>query len=173
MIHYALFLDALFLAVFAAMPQSSLAHTSTEFHFTVDLPYHEAAPLFGALEEQKWAPGWKPEFLHPTPATDQEGSVFRVQKGAHSSLWVNTVFDLATGRVQYVYVLADLLVTRIDILIKVNNRDKTDVSVTYERTALTSSANDHVKALAKEDAASGEEWKSLINAYAARMKPTR
>ena len=168
MIHYALFLVAL-----AAVPQASLAHTSTEFHFTVDLPYREASPLFGAWEEQKWAPGWKPEFLHPTPAADQEGSVFRVQKGAHSSLWVNTIFDLASGHVQYVYVLADLLVTRIDIHLKVNNRDKTDVSVTHERTALTPSANDHVNALAKEDAASGDEWRSLINAYGDTLKSAR
>ncbi len=160
---------ALFLAAFAALPQASLAHTSTDFHFTVDLPYHDAAPLFGAWEEQKWAPGWKPEFLYPTPAADQQGSVFRVQKGAHPSLWVNTIFDLASGHVQYVYVLADLLVTRIDIHIKGNSRDQTDISVTYERTALNPSANDHVKSLAREDSTSGEEWRRLINAYAASM----
>ncbi len=150
-----------------------IAHTSTDFHFTVDLPYDEAAPLFGAWEERKWAPGWNPEFVYPSPAADQEGAVFGVQKGAHPSLWINTIFDLAAGHVQYAYALADLLVTRIDIRIKSNGLDRTDVAVNYQRTALTPSANDHVQSLAKEDAISGEEWRRLINAYGATLKPAR
>jgi len=150
-----------------------IAHTSTDFHFTVDLPYHEAAPLFGAWEERKWAPGWEPEFIHPTPAADREGSVFRVQKGAHSSLWINTVFNLSAGHVQYVYVLGELLITRIDIHLKTNGPGRTDVAVNYRRTALTASANDQVRSLAKEDAVSGEEWRGLINAHGATLKPAR
>ena len=163
----------LFLAALAALPANGLARTSTEFHFTVDLAYEDAAPLFGAWEEQKWAPGWKPEFLYPIPPADQEGSVFRAQKGAYSSLWVNTLLDLPAGRVQYVYTLGERLVTRIDIRLKRNGTDRTDVSVTYERTALDPSANDQVQSLAKEDATSGEEWRDLINACGARMKAAR
>jgi len=160
----------LFLAALAALPQASLAHARTEFHFTVDLDYVHAAPLFGAWEEQKWAPEFKPEFLYPMPPKDQEGAVFRVQKGEHSSLWVNTLFDLPGGRVQYVYVLADRLVTRIDIHLSKNGDHKTDVAVIYERTALISEANQHVQRLAEDDARSGDAWRDAINACAARMK---
>jgi hypothetical protein len=163
----------LFLAALTALPPTGLAHTRTEFHFTIDLTYEDAAPLFGAWEERQWAPGWKPEFLYPNPPADREGSVFRVQKGADSSLWVNTLFDLPAGRVQYVYTLGDRLVTRIDIRLKRNGAGKTDVSVTYERTALDPSANEQVKSLAKEDATSGEQWRDLINACGARMKAAR
>lgn len=153
----------------AASRSNGLAHTSVEFHFTVDLPYAEAAPLFGAWAEQKWAAGWKPEFLYPSPPADQEGAVFRVQKGSQSSLWVNTAFDLPAGRVQYVYVLGDILVTRIDIRLKKDGAEKTNVSVTYERTALNPAGNEQVRALATSDAASAEEWRDAIN----RVKPAR
>jgi len=170
MTYYLVFLAMLAAVAIPAVGQNGLAHSSTEFHFTVDLPYHHAAPLFGAWAEQKWASDWKPEFLFPSPPADQEGSVFRVQKGEHPSIWVNTVFDLPAGRVQYVYVLGELLVTRIDIRIKKSGDQKTDVSVTYERTALDQSANHHVQALAKEDAGSADEWQKTINAYGEKLK---
>ena len=65
----------------------TLCYARTEFHFTVDLPYDSAAPLFGALAEQKWAPDFKPVFLYPDPPADQEGMVFRVAHSGHSSIW--------------------------------------------------------------------------------------
>jgi hypothetical protein len=165
---YFLFLAVVVALVSPAIAKNGLAHTSVEFHFTVNLPYKDAAPLFGAWAEQKWAPEFKPEFLYPLPPADQEGTVFRVQKGEHSSIWVNTLFDLPAGRVQYVYVLGEILVTRIDIRIKSGGDHKTNVSVTYERTALNSSANNRVKSLAKADAGSADEWRNAINSYEMR-----
>ncbi len=49
------------------------------------------------------------------PAHDQPGMVFRVDHGHHSSMWVNTAFDLAAGHIQYAYVLNDAMTTLIDI----------------------------------------------------------
>src|SRR5271167_1816748 len=80
---------------------AKLAHTRTEFSFTVDAPFEQVVPLFGAHEERKWADGWDPQFVYPTPARDQQGEVFKVAHGQHSSVWVNTAFDLAAGRIQY------------------------------------------------------------------------
>ena len=48
----------------------------------------QTAPLFGANEERKWAPDWKPQFVYPNPARDQQGMVFQVAHGhtpAHGS----------------------------------------------------------------------------------------
>jgi hypothetical protein len=158
--------------IHATVPDA-LAHIRTDFQFTVDLPYVDASPLFGAWAEQKWAAGWNPHFLYPTPPADQEGAVFLVEKGSLTSIWVNTAFDLPAGDVQYVYVLGQILVTRIDIRLNKNGENKTDVSVTYERTALDPSANHQVESLAESDARSGDEWRSAINHYAAAMKAAR
>ena len=40
-------------------------HVRTQFHFTADLAYSQAAPIFGPLAEQKGAEDWKPIFLYP------------------------------------------------------------------------------------------------------------
>ncbi len=147
------------------------AHVRTEFHFTVNLPYEAAFPLFGALGEQNWAPDWKPQFLYPNPPADKRGAVFLVSKGpSHSSVWMTTKFDVARGEVQHVFVLNDAVITLIDIVLKKDNDDETEISVAYEWTALDPGAADHVRALAKQQERAAEEWKAAINSYAARRK---
>ena len=144
---------------------SAMEHTHTEFEFTIDAPYERVAPLFGAWEEQKWAADWKPQFLYPTPAADREGAVFKVEHGGHTSIWVNTVLDLAAGRVQYVYIVNGTMATRIDIRLTRKGTAATHVAVAYERTALEEAADAHVRSMAKADAGYGPEWKAVIEAY--------
>jgi len=148
---------------------SALAHTHIEFTFVAKARYEQVFPLFGAWEEKKWAEGWEPQFVYPTAPSDQFGMVFTVAHGSMKSVWTNTAFDAAGGHVQYVYVIPDALVTLIDIHLTKTIANETQVSVVYERTALSTEANDHVAHLAKGDAKSGPEWEQAINGYLARV----
>jgi len=148
----------------------SPAHTRIQFSFTANGPYDRAAPLFGAHEESKWAAGWEPRFLHPAPAKDQPGAVFLVKRGQNLSVWTTTAFDLPGGHVQYVYVMNGALVTLIDIHLTHEGREKTGVSVVYERTALTPEANDQVAQLAEQDKGFRKEWEDEINEYLDRTR---
>lgn len=143
-----------------------LLHTHTSFRFTVDLPYSETFPLFGAWRERDWAPDWHPEFIYPIPAEDIEGAVFRVTHGMHSSIWTLTRFDAIAGHVQYAVVMNSAVATRIDIDVKRRVKDKTDITVAYEWTALDTDANENVKAIAKRYESAGAEWAEQIRAYA-------
>jgi hypothetical protein len=136
----------------------------------VNLAYNEAFPLFGAWAEQQWAPDWKPHFIYPNPPADKEGAVFQVDHGSHSRVWMMTRFDSVTGHVQYAFLINSAVMTRIDIEVKRNGSDKTDVSVAYEWTAVDASTAEHVGALAKQYEGAGAEWERQINAYAARKK---
>ena len=147
----------------------NLTHTRTEFSFTANAPFEQVAPLFGANEERKWSPDWNPQFLYPQPAHDQPGMVFQVMHGQHSSIWVNTAFDLAAGHIQYAYILNDAMATVIDIHLTREGPQKTGVTVVYERTALVPEANEHVQHFAKGDEKAGKEWKEAINGYLAKI----
>ncbi len=136
----------------------------------MDAPFDQVAPLFGAHEERKWAPGWNPQFIYPTPARDQQGMVFTVPKGQFTSAWVNTAFDLAAGHIQYAYLVSETMATLIDIHLTRESGQKTAVTVVYERTALLPEANEHVQRFADEDAAAGKEWSDAINAYFAKLR---
>jgi hypothetical protein len=146
--------------------QQPAAHVSNSFTFTVEAPLKDAAPLFGPKGERVWAgDDWNPQFVFPAPARDVEGAVFTVRCGEHTAVWVNTLFDLKAGRVQYVYMLADLLVTTIDVRLHAIDAGHTKVDVTYVRTALRPDANSHVVALGEHDREQAKVWEVAIHSY--------
>ena len=150
---------------------SGAAHARTEFRFTVNLGYDEAFGLFGALGERNWAPDWRPQFLYPNPPADIAGAVFLItDRPSHSSVWMTTKFERATGEIQHVFILNHIIISRIDIKITREHDDKTGVFVAYEWTALEASAGEHVTRLAKQHEKSADEWKAAIDAYAAKLR---
>jgi hypothetical protein len=143
----------------AAVP----AYVKNSFQFVVKAPLSRAAPLFGPEAERCWAgQQWNPEFLYPQPAKDVQGAVFTVQHGPHRSVWVNTLFDPEGGRMQYVSFIPDTLVSTVDVRLTVLDPLSTSVEVTYARTALDATANEHVQAMGRSDRESGPEWQQAI-----------
>ena len=146
------------------LPVCEPLHTCEHFAFTADAPFDVTWPLFGADKERVWAPGWNPVFVWPVNAIDQEGMVFKVSRGDKTAVWVNTAFDRAAKRIQYVYVLPDVVVAVITLQLA-PIAQSTRVAVTYSRTALEVAANDVVREMADQDRAAGREWDLQINTY--------
>jgi hypothetical protein len=121
----------------------ALAHTRRTFEFNVQLPMDAAGPLFGAYMERRWAPDWKPTFLWPAIANDQQGMVFTVAHGSQTVVWIAPSLKLLPqGRA-------------------------TRVAVEYERTALNPAAANIVSKMADQDSTSGPEWEKQISDYLA------
>jgi len=140
------------------------AHTDEKFAFTAQAPMERVAPLFGADKERTWDPRWEPQFVYPLPAADKRGMVFMVAHGNHKAVWVNTQLDWKNGRVQYVYLIPDMLATLITLQLTAEG-EKTRVEVEYERTALTADADEQVRLMAEKDRAAGPEWEGQVNGY--------
>jgi hypothetical protein len=146
-----------------AKPSTDLAHVSNTFHFEIRAPLSRVAPLFGPAGERGWAgQNWNPEFLYPGSGRDIQGAVFQVQHGQHTSVWVNTLFDLAAGKMQYVAFIDEVVVTTVDVKLTSTNASRTTVEVTYARTALRRAANDDVRALGDRDRDNGPGWQKDI-----------
>jgi hypothetical protein len=146
------------------MSAAALLHTREQFSLVADAPFDIAWPLFGAHKERAWAPDWEPLFLWPEKALDQEGMVFKVGHGLKTATWVNTAFDRMRRRIQYVYVIPDVVVTVITLKLTPNRRS-TLVDVVYERTALAAAANEVVKDMATHDRSAGPDWSAQINSH--------
>lgn len=146
------------------MSTAAPLHTREQFSFTANAPFEVAWPLFGADKERAWAPDWEPVFLWPKKPFDQEGMVFKVALGDRTAVWVNTAFDPVARRIQYVYVIPDVVVTVITLEL-MPIRDSTTIDVVYERTSLTGAANDIVTAMAARDRVAGKEWSQQINSH--------
>ncbi len=146
-------------------------HVRNEFSFPVHAPMTVVAPLFGANRERLWAENWNPHFVFPSDLADGadiEGEVFTVSHdhGLHrlQATWVNTALDFANGHVAYAYVIEGVMVTRIDIDMHAPDAKSTAVHVVYERTTLSSSANNRIREMGRTDAASALEWQTQIEA---------
>ena len=145
-----------------AIASPALSHVMHSFRFDIAAPLARAAPLFGPDGERAWGgPTWQPSFLFPEHAQDVEGAVFTVPHGDGTAVWVNTIFDLAGGHMQYVAFIPSAMVTVVDVRLS-GNAGVTTADVTYTRTALDPAMNDKVTALGESDAASGPEWSSAI-----------
>jgi hypothetical protein len=145
---------------------ASPVHVRTEFELTVRAPYRVAFPLFGPDGERSWAGAdWSPQFVYPSPAADVPGTVFTVKHGAHQAVWVNTAFDVQGHHIQYAYFISDVMVTTIDLNFLPLDSASTKVSVTYDRTALSVAANEHVQHFGATDRARVAGWEKAINAY--------
>lgn len=142
-------------------------HTEEKFAFTAKAPMEKVAPLFGADKERGWSPGWNPHFVFPVPPVDQAGMVFTVAHDHLRATWINTEFDLKNGRIRYVYVIPDALVTEITLRLTPAG-EQTQVEVEYNRTALSAEADAHVRHLADGDRRSGPEWEGQVNGYLQR-----
>src|SRR5262249_25071015 len=119
-------------------------------------------PLFGAHRERAWSPGWDPQFVYPQPAEDRPGEVFTVAHGGHTSTWINTAFDLEARHIAYAYVVPQAMAGSIGIPSSAGGAARTRVVVTYERTALSTETNEHVRRQGESDAASGAHWQQAI-----------
>lgn len=142
-------------------------HTREQFSFVANAPFEVAWPLFGAHRERVWAPDWQPRFIWPEKACDQEGMVFKVSHGDRHAVWVNTAFDPAARRIQYVYVIPDVVVTVITLKLTAQGAS-TSIDVIYERTALSQTASAAVTEMAARDRIAGKEWSTQINAHLRR-----
>jgi hypothetical protein len=85
-----------------------------------------------------------------------------VQHGSHTSAWVNTLFDLAEGRMQYVSFLVGSVVSTVDVRLTPLDSSITRLEVTYVRTALNAAANEDVRAMGVSDHDSGPDWQEAI-----------
>jgi hypothetical protein len=168
----------LFLSVIISMTNQQIAqsaavpaHVSNSFHFVIRAPLSRAAPLFGPEGERCWAgQRWNPQFLYPQPGKDVEGAVFTVQRGAETSVWVNTLFDPEGGRMQYVSLVPGIHVFTVDVRLTPLDSSSTSVEVTYARTALNVGANDEVQTLGKLDRESGPHWQQAIESCLAAQR---
>lgn len=150
------------------------AHVSNTFVFTIGAPMEVAAPLFGPEGERRWAGShWDPAFLHPTPAEDVQGAVFTVQQGKQKIVWVNTVFELSAGRMQYVSFISEVLVSVIDVQLRAAGPHASTATVTYTRTALSPRSNETVQELAQQDSVSGGHWQQAIEECLRRTAKNR
>lgn len=127
--------------------------------FHLNAPLARVFPLFTALGERAWAPGWEPRILSGAEA---RGSAFITT--AHNGgtvTWIVTDYRPAEGRVSYARLAHDSNIGLVDVSCTELASGGTDVSVRYTLTAVSQAGESFVaRFLAAEHYSEMiEEWR--------------
>lgn len=137
--------------------------------FHLDAPLARVFPLFTALGEKAWAPGWEPELLS---GREQRGSVFRTVHDGRETTWIVVDYRPAQGRASYARLAHGSDIGLVDVHCIPASDGGTEVSVRYTLTGL----NDQGRTFVTEYLDSAhysrmiEEWRVSISAALAAAK---
>jgi len=122
--------------------------------FTLPAPPEKAFHYFTPLGEKEWAPGWDPRF----PAEDE--TVFETSHG-HATTWV--IVDNSPGeRIRYARVAHGMTAGTVDVTLAENAGGASEVTVTYELTALSAQGGEHLARFAGGYDAYLRSWREAI-----------
>jgi hypothetical protein len=131
--------------------------------FHLDAPRARVFPLFTALGEEAWAPGWEPE---PLSGGEERGSVFRTVHGGRETTWIVVDYRPAEGRVSYARLAHGSNIGLVDVHCEPAAKGGTDVSVRYTLTGLNGHGQAFVRGFLEPRQYDRmiEEWRNAISA---------
>ena len=129
----------------------------------VALPQAEAFRLFTPRGEQEWAHGWDPRFPAPAPDDTEPGTVFETIAHGQHSVW------LVTGRqpgerISYARVTPGDHAGTVTVTIGAAG-NHSEAEVTYQLTALSSTADRKLSEFADGYSAYLQSWQEAITAW--------
>ncbi len=140
------------------------AHPHTQVRsFHLDAPLARVFPLFTALGEKAWAPGWEPQILSGQEA---RGSVFRTSRDGRETTWIVVDYRPSEGRASYARLAHGSNMGLVDVQCSAAPDGGTDVSVRYTLTGLDAQGQAFVAEFLQPEqyARMIEEWRELISA---------
>ncbi|MBP2478945.1 hypothetical protein JOF53_007817 [Crossiella equi] len=130
--------------------------------FTLSLTPAEAFPLFTARGEERWVPGWVPQFPVPTEDDTEPGTVFETLVDDERTTWV--VVDRDPGR-RMVYARVTPGSRAGTVTVELSGQDGgTSVTVTYRLTALSAEGEQNLATFAAEYPEFLRSWETAITA---------
>jgi hypothetical protein len=128
----------------------------------VALPPERAFQFFTASGEQAWAQGWDPKFPRPVADETEPGTVFETGHGGRWSIW--TVVRCNVGElIQYAVVTPGERGGLVSVVFR-RSRNGTEVTVSYDLTALDPAANDELERFADNYPSFFGHWEQSIAA---------
>ena len=137
----------------------SITHSGT---LHVDAPPEHAFQLFTAPGEKLWIDGWDPEVLSGGDGRAR-GAVFVTHTAGVKVFWVVVDYDEEALHARYARIAPETRAGTVEIFARDDGSGTTEVTVTYELTALTEAGNEILAGF--DSAAFGEMldgWERLI-----------
>ena len=132
--------------------------------FHLDASRERVFPMFTALGERSWAPGWEPVLLS---GSEERGSAFRTRDHhGRTTTWIVTDYRPAEGRVSYARLAEDSNIGLVDVACTPSPSGGTEVSVRYTLTSVSQQGQSFVQEFLSDVHYKQmiEEWRSAVSA---------
>lgn len=113
----------------------------------VERPLAEAFAFFTPEGERAWAPGWDPQYLHPSDGRLERGLVFTTGRGAEHTVWTVIRHEPDAGLVEYTRTTPGSRTGTVLVQCSALDAARTRVTVVYALTALTEDGNKTLREL--------------------------
>lgn len=134
--------------------------TALTTSFILPMPPEEAWPLFTARGERSWVEGWAPSF--PGREEDESpGSVFVTGRGDRVTIWVVTAAE-PSRQIAYARVTPGHTAGTVVVTCRALTGRDTEVTVTYQLTALSRESEGELAAFATTYADHISGWRDAI-----------
>lgn len=149
---------------YAQTAQPGLTHVRRTGRIRLHGPIEKVFPLFGPVDETKWAPGWEPSIKYGSNA--ELGTVFTTVTSTHPAIWIVTRYDSKSHDMQYTTAFPEDRVVQLDIACHLTGAVETRCDVAYAITALSDSARAAVERYTQERHDERmAHWQTAINHY--------
>jgi len=126
----------------------------------------EAFRLFTATGERAWVDGWEPSFPDPVADDAAAGTVFETAAGGHRATWIVVDRD-GDRRIRYARVVTGRDAGTVEVRLAPAG-DETEVTVTYQLTALTPAGARWLDAFAADYPAFLRSWEETLAVHGRR-----
>lgn len=133
---------------------------------TIEAPPDVVFPLLCPVREVEWVRGWNPRLVISGSGVVEPGCVFVMPERPIDSIWVVTRWEPDHHHIEFVKVMPDLAVGRIEITLAAPDGGRTHAEISYEYTALGPSGEEFVRSFT-EGHFEGfmEQWESELNQF--------
>lgn len=125
-------------------------------------------PLFGPIEERKWADGWNPVVLYPESGELEEGMIFTTEghgDGEIAFTWIVSKYEPESHLIQYI-ASTENRYWLVKIECFASSDTQTRATITYTYTGLNVFGNEiNRRAIEKMYERDLKDWEEAINHY--------
>ena len=139
-----------------------------KFSFTQTLvaPPQLVFPLLCPVKEMDWVPHWEPEVVISESGVIEQDCIFIMQDEPQNSVWYVSFFDSENYIIQFVKVVPDYLLTKIDIMLSPDLDIRTKAHISYEYMAINEAGVKFVNDLTDDKYLQFmKNWEKALNHY--------
>ncbi|MCL4299269.1 MAG: hypothetical protein KJ077_26275 [Anaerolineae bacterium] len=144
-------------------PPIRIKHSYTQ---TLAGPPEAVFPLLCPVREAEWVNGWDPRLVISESGVTELDCVFVMPDRPHDAVWVVTQWEPHVYHIEFLKVMPEVAVGRIEIRLRPGEANQTLAEVSYAYTALSEAGERLVTGFTEEYyTAFMQEWEAELNHF--------